>query len=137
MSTRNRDLAIIHMAKKQLGWDEETYRDVLEMRTGKSSSGKLTAKERSDFIDHLSSFGFKVQRKPFRKLNSAEQRKALALWMEIKNRGYLNNSQASLESLFPKLGIQTAKLEWLTGAEVRKLIEALKSWIEREEKKGN
>ncbi len=137
MSTRNRDLAIIHMAKKQLGWDEETYRDVLEMRTGKSSSGKLTAKERSDFIDHLLSCGFKVQRKPFRKLNSAEQRKALALWMEIKNRGYLNNSQASLESLFPKLGIQTAKLEWLTGTEVRKLIEALKSWIEREEKKGN
>lgn len=60
---RKKDLAIIHMAKAQLGLDEETYRQKLHGLFGKDSAGKLTADERRQLIDSFKRAGFKVQRR--------------------------------------------------------------------------
>lgn len=40
-STRNQLLARLHCLKKEYGWDDETYRDILYARTGKRSAADL------------------------------------------------------------------------------------------------
>jgi hypothetical protein len=40
-ATRNQLLARLHCIKKEQGWDDETYRDILWLRTGKRSAAEL------------------------------------------------------------------------------------------------
>lgn len=40
-ATRNQLLARLHCLKKEHGWDDDTYRDILFARTGKRSAGEL------------------------------------------------------------------------------------------------
>jgi len=40
-ATRNQLLARLHCIKKEQGWDDETYRDILYARTGKRSAADL------------------------------------------------------------------------------------------------
>lgn len=64
--SRNRDLAKIHIAAKQLGMDEITYRDMLYEIAGARSAGNLSEQGRALVIKHLKSLGFK----PFHKNES-------------------------------------------------------------------
>ncbi len=50
---------LIHVAKRQLGMDEETYREMLRNVAGVSSSTELTLQMFQAVIDHLVSCGFK------------------------------------------------------------------------------
>lgn len=50
MPNRN-ELAKIHIAKKELGLDEETYRGVLWDRYHKDSAAELTASQVADLLD--------------------------------------------------------------------------------------
>lgn len=48
----------IHIAKKQLGYDDATYRDVLERVTGKTSCKEMDLKELKKVIMELKRLGF-------------------------------------------------------------------------------
>lgn len=66
--TRSRDLKLIHAARRQMAWDENTYRSILERVTGKGSAALLNAKERKAVLDDFSRLGWKVKnRKGHRK----------------------------------------------------------------------
>lgn len=41
LATRNQLLARLHCIKKEQGWDDDTYRDILYARTGKRSAAEL------------------------------------------------------------------------------------------------
>ncbi|CAG2087660.1 MULTISPECIES: gp16 family protein [Xanthomonas] len=63
LSTRKTQLAKIHLAAKQKGLDEATYRALLVRVTGKDSAAKMTAEERALVIAEFVRLGFKdVQR---------------------------------------------------------------------------
>jgi phage gp16-like protein len=76
---RNADLAKIHIAKKQLGLDDETYRAMLRTHGGVSSSKDLSPMAAARVLAHLRSAGFKATapagkgRKPRTTANRAEQ----------------------------------------------------------------
>jgi phage gp16-like protein len=55
------ELAKIHIAKKELGMDDDTYRAMLKQLTGFSSSKDLNADERRKVLEHLKKAGFKGQ----------------------------------------------------------------------------
>ena len=61
---RNNQLAMIHMAKAQLGLDDDTYRDIVRLVSNgrESSAGKLDYAERDKLLDHFIARGFKVQK---------------------------------------------------------------------------
>ncbi|MEN9192815.1 regulatory protein GemA [Xanthomonas euvesicatoria] len=62
-STRKTQLAKIHLAAKQKGLDEATYRALLVRITGKDSAAKMTTEERALVIAEFVRLGFKdVQR---------------------------------------------------------------------------
>lgn len=54
---RTRELAAIHVAKKQLGMDEDAYRDLLFALTRKRSAGELDQAERRRVLDHFRKLG--------------------------------------------------------------------------------
>lgn len=60
---RKRELAAIHVAKTQLGLDDDTYRAMLETLTGKRSAADLDWQGRKNVLDHLKSKGFSHQSK--------------------------------------------------------------------------
>lgn len=55
------ELAKIHIAKKELGLDDDTYRALLMQLTGFSSSKELNAFERRKVLEHMKKAGFKGQ----------------------------------------------------------------------------
>lgn len=63
---RNSELAKIHIAKKQLGLDDETYRSMLWTVARVTSSKDLDQSGRRALLEHLRARGFKDQ-KPARK----------------------------------------------------------------------
>lgn len=62
---RRRDLAKIHLAKKELGLQDDAYRELLKGVTGKTSSADLTATERMELIRSLEKLGAKSTAKPY------------------------------------------------------------------------
>lgn len=56
---RSANLAKIHIAKKQLGLDEDTYRAMLLQHGGASSSKDLTSAGAAKVLAHLKRCGFK------------------------------------------------------------------------------
>lgn len=54
---RNKDLARIHLAKKELGLDEDAYRALLQGLTKKDSAAELTSKERWVVLGALGRLG--------------------------------------------------------------------------------
>jgi phage gp16-like protein len=57
-------LAKIHIAKKQLGLDEETYRAALEGQTGKRSAATMSIREITKCLNHFVSLGWQPKMKP-------------------------------------------------------------------------
>ena len=53
VTLRQRDLARIHLVKKQLGLDDGTYRELLSGLTGKSSTKEMTRQERWIVIQEM------------------------------------------------------------------------------------
>lgn len=60
---RKRELAAIHVAKAQLGMDDDTYRAMLENMTGKRSAADLDWRGRKKVLDYLKFKGFSHQSK--------------------------------------------------------------------------
>ena len=53
LATRNQLLARLHCIKKEHGWDEDTYRDILQLRTGQRSAKDLSGSELARLIASL------------------------------------------------------------------------------------
>lgn len=54
----------IHVARKQLALDEDTYRDALEGQTGHRSSAQMSDKEIIKCLRHFESLGWQPKAKP-------------------------------------------------------------------------
>jgi len=59
---RNKDLAKIHLAKKQLGMDDDTYRAMLWTIGRELSAGKLDEYGRKAVLEHLQGCGAKFKK---------------------------------------------------------------------------
>lgn len=83
MMNRNTDLAKIHMGRKQLGLDEETYRAMLDGMFGVTSSGKLNFKQRYQLICRMEELGAEFSRKA--KANPQQPKRQSADFYVIPN----------------------------------------------------
>ena len=69
---RNRELAKIHLGKKFLAWDDETYREVMYRVTGQRSAGDLDRAGRHKLLDYMKGQGFAA--KPETKAGTARNK---------------------------------------------------------------
>ncbi len=130
---RQNMLAKVHIAKKQLGLDETTYRDVVELVTGKRSSGKCTNAELDAVLSHMQDKGWKPK-KPSRN-DDAEKYlgKCRALWISGWNLGVVHTRQDEAMNAFIKRMTGLDSERWLIHAEdAMKAIEAIKAMLARD-----
>lgn len=60
---RQRLIRLIHVAKRDLSMDDDTYRAILQRIGKKASSADLTIPELEKVLEHLKRSGFKVRSK--------------------------------------------------------------------------
>ncbi|WKE64357.1 regulatory protein GemA [Gallaecimonas kandeliae] len=135
-------ITLIHVARSQLGLEEEVYRQILVDITGKDSSKALTLKEADQVLAHFEQKGFK--RLPKQGSNGKRQSpkagqgkhpavdKLRAIWITMARQGIVRDgSETALDKWAAKVtGIQ--HVGWLKGAKAEKALEALKQWHGRE-----
>ena len=133
---RTAQLAQIHIAKKELGLDDDTYRAVLWACARVKSSADLDYAGRARVLDHFKAKGFKP--KPAKKakssvnLSSEPQHKMIrGLWLELHNNGQVLNSSESAINRFIKNQTRIDRIEWLSTYQASQVIESLKRWIAR------
>lgn len=127
-------LAAIHVAKKALGLDDDTYRDLLERETGKRSAKDMTSAELDRVLAVMRRASFKPASKGFGpRLEGPFARKLQALWIAAWNLGLVRDRRDSALLAFVERQTGISRTEWLRDpADARKAVEALKSWIARE-----
>lgn len=130
---RRADLAQIHIAKEQLGLDDETYRDMLFTIGRVRSSADLDYAGRRKVLEHMKSRGYRPGRgRGSRYADDPLSRKILALWLEMRDQGVIENASNAALRAFLKRQTGVERLEWLNNKQADVVIESLKSWLERE-----
>ena len=133
-------LAAIHVAKRDLKLDDDTYRDVLERVTGKRSAKGMGERDVRLVLDEFRRLGWrsKVAQKGLEgrldgRLDGPYARKLQALWIAGWNLGVVRDRRDSAMLAFIKrqTGIESTRF-LRDAADARRAIEALKDWLHRE-----
>jgi len=141
MPTR-KDLAKIHIAKKELGLNDDTYRAMLQNIAGENSAKNLTPLGAAKVIAHLRSCGWKPRRGgalfPPKKYEDMEDRSGMAspsqlrkieaIWAEVCYSP--NNPEGSLRRFLYKR-FRVSDVRFLDLETAGKVIEALKAIRQR------
>lgn len=129
---RQRELAMIHIARKQLGLDEETYRAMLRSVGRVDSSRDLDGAGRRRVLEHLQARGFVVPGKVKRRQQGDPQlAKIAALWADLAARRAIRDGSEPALRAFVRRQTGVGAPEWLSTAQCIKVIEALKGWVKR------
>lgn len=123
--SRNRLLAQVHLAKKFLALEDESYRSLLTRVTGQSSAGDLTEAQLREVVSEFKRLGWQEARQ-YPVARAPEVRKIFAIWNSL--RGVLNcrGSRAGLRA-FVERQVGVSDPNFLNGAQARQVVEALKS----------
>lgn len=144
--TKSQLIKLIHIAKRQLGLDDETYRALLVTETKKNTCSKMLKHELEKVYDALKRKGFNysgVKKGAAQTVKTADWRgdikKIRAIWITMGHQGFISDSRdrpldAFVERMTKKftggLGIKT--LAWLDSNLARHVLESLKNWHIRE-----
>ena len=130
-------IAKMHVAKKQLGLDDDTYRDTLELVTGKRSAKDMNDRQRVKVLEHFQTKGFdaspvKPKADGRKKLTGKYAGKLQALWIAGWNLGLVKNKDDAALLAFVKRQTGIDHTRFLRdGDDAYKAIEAMKKWLER------
>ena len=128
-------LAKIHIAKKELGLDDDTYRMMLTELTGKNSAGKLSVPQLKFVVVRLVEAGFKPKsaKKAKQKdlICDPQSKKIRALWMELHKAGAVRDPSEQALAAYVKRQTKIESLKWLTTPQASGVIESLKQWLIR------
>jgi phage gp16-like protein len=123
-------LAAIHVARKELGMDEDTYRAFAVRVTGKTSARDMSEGERGRLLEEMRRQGFKGQKK---RLEGPFASKLQALWIAAWNLGVVADRRDEAMLSFVKRQTHIDHTRFLLdGEDAAKAVDALKAWMTRE-----
>lgn len=135
---RNSLIAQIHIAKTQLGMDEESYRALL-LRHGGASCTELGLHQLSKVVAELKQKGFKAvkhskKRGPKSSAFKSQGDKIRALWLAMAKQGIIRNAdETALRNYIKRMsGGRFEAPQFCDAATASRIIEALKQWQQRE-----
>lgn len=130
---------MVHIARKDLGLDEDTYRDVLERVTGKRSAGDITDFQLTTLIADFKKRGWVPKPKATAAGVAAPKRSAVpqvrkvwAIWFEMCRNKVVREPTKTALRAFVKRMTGVTDPEWLSPEQCGVIIEALKAWRKRE-----
>lgn len=129
-------IKLIHVAKRKLGLDDDTYRAALAgVVPGKTSCRDMSIRELDRVLDSLKAKGFKRTRPASPKSPAVVTDKIRIIWNVMHNQGFItDNSPAALDAFVKRItnrkngGEGVARLAWLRGAQASGVLESLKRW---------
>ena len=134
---RKAELGKIHIAKQQLGMDDETYRDMLFAVARVRSAADLDHAGRRAVLDHLKAIGFKAEMRknyPGRPHNIESKERGPLL---TKIEAYLTEAHLSWEYAqgIARKMFHVDQLEFCTPDQLRKIVAALEYNARRKKKR--
>lgn len=117
---RKRELAMIHVAKSQLGLDDDTYRAMLWTVARVKSAADLDWAGRKKVLDHLKAGGFKIKSRPAPAANKAGLVSAVRASLIACG----NKPDAYADGMARHM-FKVERFEWCDPAQLRKIIAAL------------
>jgi Mu-like prophage protein gp16 len=140
-SRRKRLIKLIHVARRELGMQDEDYRAMLAAMPalgGKTSSADLGIKGLEIVMRALKARGFKVRSNALkgpntsRKLADDDQSRLIrSLWIQLSEAGAVRNSSEAALSAYVRRVTGVDDLAWLNSRQASSIIEQLKSWLDR------
>ena len=132
---RNMLLAKIHIAKKQLALEEDSYRGLLMRITGKNSAGDCDLAELDAVLTEFRRFGFEAK-KTYDGPRSEHRyiRMIYSLWSALKPYVSEHSGQALRAFVKRQTGLEAP--EFCGPEDANTVIEGLKAWLERERERG-
>lgn len=116
----------IHLGKRKLALDEETYRQMLRDLTGLDSCSQMTAHELKTVLFHMRQAGFSAQPRRL----SPQERKIRALWLLLHEAGQVQDKSLRAQKGYIRRMIRMDPRQ-ASGSELGKVIESLKAWCRR------
>jgi len=139
MEQRQVRYAKLQIARKQLGLDDDTYRDKLELLTGHRSARECSIAEMDRALDGFRRDGFKATKGVRAPSAKAHVRKIYAVWKDIEPYLKAPDKTAALRTFVSRqtksraLPDGVSAPEFLNAEQANKVIEALKDWRRRVE----
>lgn len=137
---RQADLAKIHIARKDLGLDEDVYRMIIKRVTHdkKSSSAKLNPLERTALLNEFRRLGWKPERRKYspRSFHKEKHQKSMidkirALWIQMHKEGVTDSGTEKALGQYCMRMVQKHSPDWLTREQQPRVLESLKQWRKR------
>ena len=128
---RRKMLASIHIARKDLALEEESYRALLYRVSGQTSAKELTDVQLKSVLSEFERLGWKKARfRRFSAGNRPDIRKVFAIWSSLSAHLKCGGSRAGLRA-FVERQIGVSDPNFLNPAQARQMIEALKAMQRR------
>jgi phage gp16-like protein len=147
---RNQLIAKVHIAKKALALDDDTYRQTLTSITGKSSCSAMNDSELEKVLGHFKGKGWKPAKATSRKYSPRTRKngghdqvdKIRAVWIHMYKTGVTQSgTEAALDAWVKRTttklnkGLGIERTDWLRSREnshlVVSVLESLKRWQAR------
>jgi len=147
LNTRQSLIRLIHVAKRDLALDDDTYRAMLIAATGKDSSAGLSVPQLERVLAHMKKSGFMVRHKtPANRprdsrhppsglsrniAQDAQSKKIRALWLSLHDMGAVRDCSEAALSAYVRRIAHVDALQWLDTDQASHVIETLKKWQTR------
>lgn len=124
-----KDIQLIHIAKQQLGMDDDTYRAMLWACARVKSSTELDFAGRKKVLDHLKGCGFKTTKAAARPAPAKDKAaqvgkiRALLIQLDGKPDTYADGMARNM--------FKVERFEWCTPEQLGKIVAALSYQIKR------
>lgn len=137
-------IKLIHVARRNLQLDDDTYRAALREVTGKTSCRELSVGKLEEVLKSLEDKGFKRTRPRSAARRHRETdmgKKVRHIWHQMFKDGFISDgSDAALDAFVARMTIKTndgqgiASLAWCKAEHLLQVLESLKQWHMREMK---
>lgn len=135
---RRARLAKVHIGRKELRLDDETYRALLgRLFAGKTSAADLSDAQLDQLLEHFKAEGFKPPKKAPKRAGKRPMAagpvpdKLRALWLSLYHLGAVRDPREEALAAYVKRTTRVAALQWLRDADGMNAIEGLKKMAER------
>ncbi len=138
---RKKLIAQVHIAKNQLGLDDDIYRDALYLATKKRSCADMSIIELHKAVSHFENLGFNPKKnakgKRYYSPKSRDQEfknmadKARALWIDGAKESYIKDGSEQALGKFCYRMTGKYSIDWCSSDETHRVIEAIKQMRER------
>ena len=135
MKSRADIIKLIHVGKRNLSLDDDTYRQLLaNAANGKTSCRDMNITELKTVLRSMESGGFKPVRKA-PKAPAIITDKISVIWRIMGQQGFiLDSGDRALDAFVKRTtrvrngGVGVARLDWLRGDQASAVLESLKKW---------